>query len=133
MKLELKENMYVRFKDKRDIEYIRKIVKIPEDKRYASLYLDKEANYSYGLSPKNVIKASYNIIDLIEVGDYVNGSEVLDFENKYIEEDDKFVPIGVVTENCYLENTDSWILEKDIKTIVTKEQFENMKYRIGDE
>ena len=107
MKLELKENMYVRFKDKRDIEYIRKIVKIPEDKRYASLYLDKEANYSYGLSPKNVIKASYNIIDLIEVGDYVNGSEVLDFENKYIEEDDKFVPIGVVTENCYLENTDS--------------------------
>ena len=78
-------------------------------------------------------KASFNIIDLIEVGDYVNGSEVLDFENKYIEEDDKFVPIGVVTENCYLENTDSWILEKDIKTIVTKEQFENMKYRIGDE
>ena len=81
----------------------------------------------------NNAKFSYNIIDILEVGDYVNGSEVLDFENKYIEEDDKFVPIGVVTENCYLENTDSWILEKDIKTIVTKEQFENMKYRIGDE
>jgi len=79
----------------------------------------------------NNAKFSYNIIDILEVGDYVNGSEVLDFENKYIEEDDKFVPIGVVTENCYLENTDSWILEKDIKTIVTKEQFKSCEYEVG--
>lgn len=77
-------------------------------------------------------KASYNIIDLIEVGDYVNGSEVLDFENKYIKESDEFVPIGVITEHCYLENTDSWIIEKDIKSIVTKECFESMSYKVGE-
>ncbi len=42
MKSELRENMYVRFKDKRGIKYIRQIVKIPEDNRYASLYLEKK-------------------------------------------------------------------------------------------
>lgn len=130
MKLEV--GMYVRFKDKRGIEYIRKIVKIPEDNRYASLYLDKEANYSHGLSPKNIIKASFNIIDLIEVGDYVNGSEVLDFENEYIKEDDKFVPFGVITENCFLENTDSWIIEKNIKSVITHEQMEQMAYKVEE-
>lgn len=40
MKLEV--GQFVRFKDKRGIEYIRKIVGIPEDNRYASLCLDKE-------------------------------------------------------------------------------------------
>lgn len=130
MKLEV--GMYVRFKDKRGIKYIRKIVKIPEDNRYASLYLDKEANYSHGLSPKNVIKASYNIIDILEIGDYVNGSEILEFENEYIKEDDKFVPFGVITENCFLENTDSWIIEKNIKSVITHEQMEQMAYKVGD-
>lgn len=79
-----------------------------------------------------IVKASYNIIDILEVGDYVNGSEVLDFENKYIEEKDTFVPIGVVTENCYLENTDSWIIEKNIKLVITHEQMEQMAYKVGD-
>lgn len=62
----------------------------------------------------------------------VNGSEVLDFENKYIKENDKFVRFGVITENCYLENTDSWIIEKDIKSIITKEQFSQMEYKVGE-
>lgn len=76
-------------------------------------------------------KASYNIIDILEVGDFVNESEILDFENKYIKENDEFVPIGVITENCHLEYTDSWIIERNIKTIVTKEQFEQIKYEAG--
>lgn len=87
------------------------------DKKYQHLY---------------VTKASYNIIDILEVGDYVNESIVLGFENKYIEEDDKFVPIGVITENCYLDNNKSWIIEKDIKTIVTKEEFKLMAYKVGE-
>lgn len=80
----------------------------------------------------HIVKTSYNIIDILEVGDYVNGSEILDFENRYIEEDDKFVPIGVITENCYLENTDSWIIEKDIKSVITHEQMEQMAYKVGE-
>lgn len=64
-------------------------------------------------------------------GDYVNGSKILGFENEYIKEDDKYVPFGIITENCYLDNN-SWLTEKDIKSIVTKEQFESMKYEVGE-
>lgn len=83
------------------------------------------------LAVDNIVKASFNIIDLIEVGDYVNGSEVLDFEYKLIKENDNFTNFAVVTENCYLENTDSWIIEKNIKSVITHEQIEQMEYRIG--
>ena len=85
----------------------------------------------FGFSSTGNVIASFNIIDILEVGDYVNGSEVLGFENKYIEEDDKYVPFGVITENCYLDNNKSWIIEKEIKSAVTKEQFESMKYEVG--
>ena len=81
----------------------------------------------FGFSSIGNVIASFNIIDILEVGDYVNGSEVLGFENEYIEEDDKYVPFGVITENCYLDNNKSWIIEKEIKSAVTKEQFESMK------
>ena len=79
-----------------------------------------------------VAKASYNIIDILEVGDYVNGSEILDFEYKFIKGNDNFTNFAVVTENCYLENTDSWIIEKNIKSVITHEQIEQMEYRIGE-
>lgn len=122
MKLELRKNMYYRTYS----GFINKIISIKNfnEREYLlnGFYINKDT----------IKKASHNIIDLIEVGDYVNGSEVLDFENKYIEEDDKFVPFGVITENCYLENNDSWIIEKDIKSIVTKEQFEQMSYKVGE-
>lgn len=104
-------------------------------------YLSKCENEDYNSYAYNknnslfeylVVKTSYNIIDILEKGDYVNGSEVLCFESKYVEEDDKFVPIGVITENCYLENTDSWIIEKDIKSVITHEQMEQMAYKVGE-
>ena len=72
---------------------------------------------------------SFDIIDLIEVGDYVNGSRVVYFmidEEKSINEgiDEK---IGVVVEE---EWEGKKYLTKDIKSIVTKEQFESMSYKI---
>lgn len=122
MKLEVKENMYYRTRG----GAIEKIVSLEDfnEREYKlnGFYIDKVA----------ITKASYNIIDILEEGDYVNGSEVLDFENKYIEEDDIFVPIGVITENCYLDYTDSWILEKDIKTIIPHEQMKQIGYKVGD-
>lgn len=75
-----------------------------------------------------IIKASFNIIDLIKVGDYVNGSRVV---NKYtnnsvviekeesIHEDD-----GTVWSDCIEVNV------KDIKSIVTKEQFKANEYKV---
>lgn len=127
MKLEV--GQFVRFKDKRGNEYIRKIVEIPEDNRYASLYLDKDANYSKGLSIKNVIKASYNIIDILEVGDYVNGMEVTRISGTRYDKNDL---------HCYCEHNgnENWqqvmIPVKNIKSIVTKEQFEEMSYKIKE-
>lgn len=68
-------------------------------------------------------KTSPNIIDLIEVGDYVNGVEVID---KYkFGEQQRLVMIQTM-EYGY-ENE---MLEEHIKSIVTKEQFKAMEYEL---
>lgn len=69
----------------------------------------------YGfLREADIIKASFNIIDLIEVGDYVNGSIVSETYK------DKLVCNGGMR-----------IIKKNqIKTIVTKEQFASMEYKL---
>ena len=64
-----------------------------------------------------IIKSSSNIIDLIHVGDYVNGCIVI---NK---KDDTIQIQLIIPFN---------LKEKDIKSIVTKEQFSQMEYRIGE-
>ena len=64
-------------------------------------------------------KASYNIIDILEVGDYVNGYYVEDVLKTFVN-----VAVG---SNYFQSPT---IYEKDIKSIVTKEQFESMKYSL---
>ena len=70
------------------------------------------------LHSKKVIKASHNIIDLIEVGDYVNGNEIYKIS---------WDSLGLI-----LETTDYFKLrEKDIKSILMKEQFKNMEYIVG--
>lgn len=130
MKIEI--GMYVRYKRGSmgyGIDPADKIGKVINQINGSDIY---ELDNNNNIFENDVTKASYNIIDILEVGDYVNESIVLGFENKYIEEDDKFVPIGVITENCYLDNNKSWIIEKDIKTIVTKEEFKLMTYKVGE-
>ena len=70
------------------------------------------------ISVGNII-ASHNLIDLIEVGDYVNGSKVID-----IVENDVYVS------NFYEEQCIGQVSKKNIKSIVTKEQFESIKYEV---
>ena len=65
----------------------------------------------------NIIKSSPNIIDLIKVGDFVNGKEVLE-----IKKFGSFNGIKVFGDIYY---------NKEIKSIVTKEQFEAIQYKIG--
>ena len=78
------------------------------------------ANYRY-----NILNHSKNIIELIEKGDYVNGDEVLD---KYLFNGEK--PVletsgdGI---NC------KCLCNSDIKSIVTREQFNSAKYIIPEE
>lgn len=71
-------------------------------------------------------KHSKNIIDLIEVGDYVNGELVTDKLQtpcKIGEQGKKFV----FTKNM---NIGEGYFQEDIKSIVTKEQIEDIEYRL---
>jgi len=110
---------YVRFKDKRGNTYIRKVI----DGYKAHWYgckVDKEANNVPYVSAKNIIKSSPNIIDLIEVGDYVNGHYV------------SSLPLFKWNKQAGYCYTGDMLTDKDIKSIVTKEQFESMEYKVGE-
>lgn len=74
-----------------------------------------------GFSVSNDYKSSPNIIDLIEVGDYVNGGIVKEITKHYIRMNG--------TKELLFQ-----FIDKDkpdeVKSIVTKEQFENMEYKV---
>lgn len=121
MKLEV--GMYVRFKDKKGNQYIRRITSVNSeypDKLYAGIYIDKKANNCNKVSLKNIIKASDDVLDLIKKGDYVNGKKVID---KWEEPDwyGYFIKLDGETEIPTI---------RVIQSIVTKEQFENKKYEV---
>ena len=115
---------------------IRKIVNITKDDGYGKpkvrvIELDRHLNTPYKFdyifyTDENVIKkckTSYNIIDILEEGDYVNGYPIYEI----VEYEDDTRAIVIANDNK------SIIWEKqDIKSVVTKEQFENMEYRIGE-
>ena len=65
------------------------------------------------LHSRKVIKASNNIIDLIEVGDYVNGFPVIHKENDILK-------CGLLVQ----------FKENEIKSILMKEQFESLEYKV---
>lgn len=67
--------------------------------------------------------ASFNIIDLIEVGDYVNDSKIINVIHKDICGNEAL-------DNQHVFTINGEIYEIDIKTIVTKEQFEQMSYKV---
>ena len=104
--------------------YICKIINI-NDFREPNMKYGVEASYLRDImfiGDEDILKASHNIIDLIEVGDYVNGHKVLNIEQYQIE-----------VESSAIEN-ETWeeIEFYEIKSIVTKEQFEQMAYKVGD-
>lgn len=80
-----------------------------------------------GFTTRNdvILKASHNIIDILEVGDYVNGHKV---SKVVIDSLCSFVLLEEV--GSYVDNPDD-IDAEDIKTIVTKEQFSSMEYKLG--
>ena len=77
---------------------------------------------------KEITKASHNIIDLIEAGDYVNGYKV---KKTGIEElGHTYLSLDMNEDIHWLE---SEIENKEqIKSIVTKEQFESMSYKVEE-
>ena len=81
-------------------------------------------NWTCGIKEYDVIKSSPNIIDLIEVGDYVNGYLV-----KSVDDNGVYIDIPFVDDQSIGCNEDL-IRPNQIKSIVTKEQFESMKYEV---
>lgn len=118
MKSELKENMYVR-----TIDGIMKVKNIYQDGRENMDRFENEDGNIYFLN-EIIGEPSFNPIDLIEVGDYVNGYKVISIG---INDNHKNVELYVAN-----QGNDELVLEQDIKSIVTKEQFESMEYKIGD-
>ena len=83
--------------------------------------IDKDKiNYLY---QEEITKHSKDIIDLVEVGDYVNGSKVIDIRI------DEKLEIGVESDNLIYQ----YIQNNDIKSILTHEQFESNAYKIEKE
>lgn len=79
---------------------------------------------------KNIVKKhSPNIIDLIEVGDYVNGYKVYDISTEYLVDINKEGKILHIEKEGFINAT---ITEgkDEIKSICTKEQFELVEYKL---
>lgn len=123
MKDKLEPNMYVRT--------LKGIVKIDEIKD--GVMKDTKGCLHYG----DFIKSGHNIIDLIDVGDCVNGWRVNRVEK---EEDGTLLTIGTITSFVSRNETEPYLTQDykeadkmcKIKSIVTKEQFESIEYRLGD-
>ena len=113
--------------------YIAKIKSLSTNYMYCDstiLYYYEEENSlplkkldEYDISAEDyILKHSFNIKDLIEVGDYVNGKKV-----SKILKDEK----GNITDVCYFEETEEQTYSLgDIKSIVTKEQMEDIQYEV---
>lgn len=128
-----------------DIDYS-KLEQIEENWLELYRYNDNSSFFN----DKNIIKSSPNIIDLIEVGDYVNGLPVERIEGTLDDKDDIRVWFGVATygktalnqiNHRYTVKDDfeddyslrfRCIKPDDIKSIITREQFEAMQYVVGD-
>ena len=123
--MKISKGMYIRYKDNKGIQYIRKIVELPEDTRYGSIVVDKDTWNVFWVSKKKVLKSSFNIIDLIEVGDYVNGTFVLDFET--LATGEKAVIVDGLINYGWGQGVTP---VSEVKDVVTKEQFNSMKYVI---
>lgn len=110
MKLEV--GMYVRTKKGKILKCFKS-----ESMNLPIYYVIGSKTNSY-IEYQDVKKVSGNIIDILEAGDYVNGELVL---GKVLYGNNAGVK---VFGNIYYS--------EDIKSIVTKEQFSTMTYRVGD-
>lgn len=113
---EIKVGEYVRDKDGC-------IIKVKEIQDYSA-----EDDYWYeekilkGIWKSMVVKHSPNIIDLVQEGDYVNGSKVIDIIEAPFR--------AVYTENQEQKLALIPIINEQIKNVVTHEQFNQVKYEV---
>lgn len=125
MKLEI--GMYVRIE--KGIYKINNYINNNYTQKYT--YIDNK-DVSNILEEKEIIKASCNIIDLIEAGDYVNGLRVE--KSKYGKLYTSYTYMGgdiglqQETYTTFLKDYE----EDDVYSILTREQFESMSYKVSE-
>lgn len=125
----LEVGMYVRT----DKAGIKKIYKIDNNKtKYKYLYKlknqDDDGCIDLGiLSDNNIKKASFNITDLIKPKDIILGRDGKLYQCWKIYKDYVFT----YSKNKYGDTIT--LVDYQIDRILTKEQFESMSYRIGDD
>lgn len=115
---EIEVGEYVRTKEGE----IHKVIKVIEDDGDWDYYCCEN---NAGYFAMDVVKHSKQLIDLIEVGDYVNGMEVLDIYKPR----DLWEPIEIRVNSRYT----NFILVDEIKTILTKESYMANCYKVGGE
>lgn len=80
-----------------------------------------ENKFYYFDDGEEIVKHSKNIIDLVEVGDYVNGYKVI------AKSDDEYIEI--LTDDI---EQGELLTQEDIETILTKEQYMKNCYKIPE-
>ncbi len=113
------EGDYVR--TKHGIEKITDIKEWVHFQGYEKIITTDKNKYETLYEQSEIIKSSPNIIDLIEVGDYVNGYLVIE---KDINNELRYIDLK--------DRNMKYVKYLDIKSIVTKEQFSCMEYKIGE-
>ena len=95
-----------------------------------SVYVNMNNKYNLPVcfQINNIVKHSKQLIDLIEVGDIVNGYRVENVINEGPCPSGKCVDI-----DSSKDSSECTLWEEDIKTILTKEQFEANCYKVGGE
>ena len=101
---------------KKGIKRIDKIFeKCPVNRYGYEIGSDWEGKEYSIIKTTDIVKHSKNIIDLIEVGDYVNGEKITD-----------------IYYGSRVSSIKSNFNEEDIKSIVTKEQMAQMEYKVKE-
>lgn len=113
--MDIEVNEYVRTKDG-------KIDKLINSNFYMSIYVECEKGL-YLI--ENIVKHSKQLIDLIEVGDYVNGYKVIKLKDGFANGTMEIV----LSKNTIIYRHHS----EDIKTILTKERYMANCYKVGGE
>lgn len=83
--------------------------------------------YSY-IKTTEITKHSFNLIDVIEVGDFVNGYRVENVINEGPCPSGKCVDI-----DSSKDSSECTLWDNDIKTILTHEQYEQNCFKVGEQ
>lgn len=118
--MEINVGIYARVTNYENKTVIGKITELIDEQTYLLDTENEDTSGQYVIDKND--KHSKDIIDLIEVGDYVNGHKVDE--------------VSVEQKALWLENRKYFnesINDKDIKSILTHEQFESNAYTIEKE